>query len=57
MLECYYDIARAEEFDTLFADTYIQAHPTPEKNAYLILKFNWHKTFRKKATHKNRWLS
>jgi hypothetical protein len=41
MLECYYDIARAEEFDTLFADTYIHAHPTPEKNAHLILKFNF----------------
>jgi hypothetical protein len=43
MLECYYDIARAEEFDTLFADTYIHAHPTPEKNAHLILKFNFSK--------------
>jgi len=43
MLECYYDIARAEEFDTLFTDTYIQAHPTPEKNAHLILKFNFSK--------------
>jgi len=28
MLECYYDIARAEEFEALFADTYIHAHPT-----------------------------
>ncbi len=43
MLECYYDIARADEFDTLFADTYIHAHPTPEKNAHLILKFNFSK--------------
>jgi len=43
MLECYYDIARPEEFDTLFTDTYIQAHPTPEKNAHLILKFNFSK--------------
>jgi len=43
MLECYYDIARAEEFEALFADTYIHAHPTPEKNAHLILKFNFSK--------------
>jgi hypothetical protein len=43
MLECYYDIARAEEFESLFAGTYIHAHPTPEKNAHLILKFNFSK--------------
>jgi hypothetical protein len=43
MLECYYDIVRAEEFEALFADTYIHDHPTPEKNAYLILKFNFSK--------------
>jgi hypothetical protein len=43
MLECYYDIARADEFEALFANTYIQEHPTPEKNAYLILKFNFSK--------------
>ena len=43
MLECYYDIARADEFDVLFADTYIHAHPTPEKNTYLIMKFNFAK--------------
>jgi len=41
VLECYYDIARQEEFDELFAGTHIHAHPTPEKNAYLILKFNF----------------
>jgi len=41
MLECYYDIARAEEFETLFAGTYIHDHPTAEKNAHLILKFNF----------------
>jgi hypothetical protein len=41
MLECYYDIARAEEFEDLFAGTYIHDHPTPEKNAHLILKFDF----------------
>ncbi len=43
MLECYYDIARSEEFEALFAGTYIHEHPTPEKNAHLILKFNFSK--------------
>ncbi len=41
VLEGYYDIARTEEFDELFKGTYIHAHPTPEKNAHLILKFNF----------------
>jgi hypothetical protein len=41
VLECYYDIARQDQFDFLFQDTYIAQHPTPEKHAYLILKFNF----------------
>jgi len=41
VLECYYDISRKEEFDFLFQGTYIADHPTPEKNAHLILKFNF----------------
>jgi hypothetical protein len=41
VLEGYYDISRQAEFDTLFAGTFIQTHPTPEKNAHLILKFNF----------------
>jgi len=41
VLECYYDIARKEEFSFLFKETYIANHPTPEKNAHLILKFNF----------------
>lgn len=41
VLECYYDINRADEFDFLFKDTYICDHPTPEKNRYLILNFNF----------------
>jgi hypothetical protein len=41
VLEGYYDIARADEFDNLFNGTYIHEHPTAEKNAYLILKFNF----------------
>jgi hypothetical protein len=41
MLEAYYDIDRQPEFDMLFKGTYIHEHPTEEKNAYLILKFNF----------------
>ncbi len=41
VLESYYDIVRKDEFDFLFNETYIKDHPTPEKNSYLILKFNF----------------
>ena len=40
-LECYYDISRKQEFDTLFANTYIGKNPTPERNSYHILRFNF----------------
>lgn len=30
----YYDIAEADNFDRLFAGTWIAEHPTPEKNKY-----------------------
>ncbi len=41
VLECYYYIARVDDFDFFFQDTHIGQQPTPEKNAYLILKFNF----------------
>lgn len=41
VLECYYDIARKDQFEFFFKDTYIAQHPTPEKNSHLILKFNF----------------
>ncbi|MCP4354885.1 MAG: ATP-binding protein [Proteobacteria bacterium] len=41
VLECYYDIARKDEFDFLFDGTFISKYPTPEKNTHLILKFNF----------------
>jgi hypothetical protein len=41
VLESYYDIARQDEFDLLFKDTDIYHQPTPEKHAYLVLKFNF----------------
>ncbi|GHT50210.1 hypothetical protein AGMMS49982_05110 [Bacteroidia bacterium] len=40
-LSYYYDINAAGEFDTLFGDLYIGKHPTPEKNSYAILQFDF----------------
>ncbi|MDM8531169.1 AAA family ATPase [Anaerolineales bacterium HSG25] len=41
VLESYYDISRSEQFDFFFKGTDIYDQPTSEKNAYLILKFNF----------------
>ena len=41
MLEHYYDINGAEQFDRLFADTYIGKNPTPLRNSYPVLRFNF----------------
>ena len=40
-LENYYDILKKNKFDKLFGDTYIGEKPTPNKNRYYILKFNF----------------
>jgi len=41
VLDCYYDINRADEFDTTFKNTWIKDNPTDEKSSYLMLKFNF----------------
>ena len=41
MLETYYDVYTKNQFDSLFGDLYIGKNPTPEKNQYLILKFDF----------------
>ena len=41
MLELYYDMAMKDKFEELFGKFYIGSHPTPERNSYLILKFNF----------------
>jgi hypothetical protein len=41
MLENYYDILRKDEFDQLFADLAVGASPTPLRNAYLTLRFDF----------------
>ena len=45
MLENYYDIKKKDEFESLFGKLYIGEHPTPERNSYLILHFNFATTF------------
>lgn len=41
VLENYYDVQKADCFDTLFGNTYIGKHPTINKNSYHILRFNF----------------
>jgi hypothetical protein len=41
MMEHYYDIARADQFDALFGGLWIHDHPTPERNAYLVLALDF----------------
>jgi len=41
MLAAYYDIAKKDDFETLFKDLYIGKNPTKNRNSYLILKFNF----------------
>ena len=40
-LEHYYDINEKEKFEKLYGNTYIGKNPTPLKNSYHILKFNF----------------
>jgi hypothetical protein len=37
----YYDIDRKDEFELLFGNLYIGKHPTPERNTYAILEFDF----------------
>ncbi|MDR3245887.1 MAG: AAA family ATPase, partial [Prevotellaceae bacterium] len=41
MLSNYYDINQADKFETLFGDLYIGKTPTPRRNSYMVLKFNF----------------
>ncbi|GHT43204.1 hypothetical protein AGMMS49965_16510 [Bacteroidia bacterium] len=40
-LSYYYDLNEAESFNELFGDLYIGKHPTPERNTYAVLKFDF----------------
>ena len=43
LLECYYDINRRERFEALFGKLAIEHDPTPERNSYLVMRFNFSK--------------
>jgi len=40
-LECYYDKNKVDKFEELFGKTYIGKNPTPNKNRYCVLRFNF----------------
>lgn len=37
ILECYYSLSQAQEFETLFGQTYIGKYPTPLHNTFFVL--------------------
>ena len=41
MLSNYYDMLRANRFDKLFGELYIGKNPTPRKNSYTVLEFDF----------------
>jgi len=43
ILECYYDINRADRFEHLFGQTDIGRSPTPSHNSHLVLRFDFSK--------------
>lgn len=43
MMRCYYDINRADDFDTLFGHTYVGTHPTPFRNKFAVLTLDFSK--------------
>ncbi len=43
MLAHYYDRTKADRFDSLFGQTWIGAHPTPEHNRYMVLRYDFSK--------------
>ncbi|MDR0700316.1 MAG: ATP-binding protein [Tannerella sp.] len=40
-LMSYYDINEAENFDRLFGNLYIGKHPTPKRNTYAVISFDF----------------
>lgn len=43
MLASYYDRTKANRFDELFGGTWIGAHPTPEHNRYMVIRYDFSK--------------
>ncbi|MDR2286161.1 MAG: AAA family ATPase [Prevotellaceae bacterium] len=40
-LSYYYDINQTNKFEQLFGDLYIGKHPTPKRNSYMVLEFDF----------------
>lgn len=40
MMAHYYDLSRADQFEALFKGLWVYEHPTPEKNAHIVLHLN-----------------
>jgi hypothetical protein len=41
ILDHYYDLNKAKDFETLFGDLYIGKNPTPNHNSYLMMQFDF----------------
>ena len=41
MMQAYYDVAMADKFDRLFDGLWIQQHPTPLKNSFQVIYFDF----------------
>ena len=41
VLSNYYDVRKADKFEQLFGDLYIGKNPTPRKNSYAVINFNF----------------
>src|SRR5262249_41265653 len=41
MLEHYYDLGQRDRFDALFGGLWVHEHPTAERNAHLVLTFDF----------------
>ena len=41
MMQAYYDVAKADKFDRLFDGLWIQQHPTPLKNSFQVIYFDF----------------
>jgi hypothetical protein len=41
ILDHYYDVNKANDFEKLFGNLYIGQHPTPQHNSYLMIQFNF----------------
>ncbi|MDR2650937.1 MAG: AAA family ATPase, partial [Prevotellaceae bacterium] len=41
MLYHYYDVNKTDDFEKFFGNLYIGKHPTPKRNNYVVMKFNF----------------